>query len=109
MQQIYAAIWKANETDETFNQQEFEARLPRLMAWLRELYADGHLAGCGGGGFENYAGGLTLFRAESPEEAKKLSDGTPMNEIGTTEIFLWDVYFADIQEFEQKKYLEKTG
>lgn len=98
MQQIYAAIWKATEPDATFQQEEFESRLPRLMEWLRSLYASGNLVACGGGGFEDYAGGLTLIRAESHEQAAELSNGTPMNEIGTTELFLWDVYFADLHE-----------
>ncbi len=91
---IYACIWKANEPDASFNSKEFESRIPRLMVWLKDLNAKGKLVACGGGGFENHSGGLTLIKADSVEEALQLSNGTPMNEIGTTEVFLWDVYFA---------------
>lgn len=98
MENVYALIWRASEPDETFKQEEFESRIPRLMTWLRDLYAQGKLVGCGGGGFETHSAGLTLIRAESPEEAKALSDGTPMNEIGTTEILYWGVYYADLVE-----------
>lgn len=98
MEDIYACIWRATEPDESFKQEEFEARLPRLMTWLRELHAKGKLVGCGGGGFDTRPGGLTLIRASSPEEARALSDGTPMNEIGTTELLLWGVYYADLVE-----------
>jgi uncharacterized protein YciI len=94
--EIYALIWRSNETDATFKQSEFDERIPRLMEWLRGLHAGGHLVGCGGGGFENHAGGLTLIRAADIDEARALSAGTPMNEIGTTEIMVWDVYFADL-------------
>jgi len=96
MKEVYACIWRASEPDETFNPEEFQTRIPRLMEWLRMLKADGHLIGCGGGGFETHSGGLTLITAESIEEAQKLSAGTPMNEIGTTEIMVWDVFYADL-------------
>ena len=104
MENVYALIWRAAEPDDTFKQEEFEARIPRLMVWLKELYAAGKLLGCGGGGFETHSGGLTGIRADSPEEAKKLSEGTPMNEIGSTEIFYWGVYYANLNEdvFEAK-------
>ncbi len=97
MKTIYACIWKANEPDEVFNQDEFSERIPRLMLWLRELHAGGHLVACGGGGFENHAGGLTLIAADSVEQAIELSSGTPMNEIGKTEIFVWDVFYGQLQ------------
>ncbi|OWY23281.1 hypothetical protein C7N43_04470 [Sphingobacteriales bacterium UPWRP_1] len=61
MKTIYALIWRC--PDELYNQQEFDARIPRLMEWLRALKAGGHLLGCGGGGFETAAGGLTLIQA----------------------------------------------
>lgn len=96
---IYALIWRADLDDDEFDPDEFEKRLPQLMDWLAELSEKGHLVACGGGGFENHAGGLTLIRASSPEEALDLSDGSPMNEIGTTEVMFWDVYYADLQEF----------
>jgi uncharacterized protein YciI len=95
---IYALIWKASEPDPTWRQEEFDRRIPRLMDWLRSLHAQGKLAGCGGGGFADRAGGLTLIRAASPEEAEALAAGQPMNEIGQTEIFLWDVFYADLAE-----------
>jgi uncharacterized protein YciI len=95
---IYALIWKANETDETFDNKEFETRIPRLMVWLKELNQKNKLVACGGGGFENHAGGLTLITADSIEEAFALSEGTPMNEIGKTEVMVWDLYYADLIE-----------
>jgi uncharacterized protein YciI len=106
--EIYALIWKANEPDETFNQEEFESRIPRLMEWLRELYSNGKLVGCGGGGFENHAGGLTLINAANVDEARELSKGSPMNEIGKTEIFVWDVYYASISELKQEDKLKQS-
>ena len=96
LDEVYALIWRSHETDDTFDPTEFTSRIPRLMVWLRELYAGGHLVACGGGGFENHTGGLTLIRASGIEEAMKLSAGTPMNEIGTTEVLIWDVFYADL-------------
>ncbi len=66
------------------------------MEWLKQLRSDGHLVACGGGAFEHHAGGLTLLKADSYEQAKELSDGNPMNEIGASELLIWDVYFADL-------------
>ena len=106
---IYALIWRSTATDEHFQQEEFDARIPRLMAWLRDLKAKGLLVGCGGGGFANHAGGLTLIRADSPEEATRLSNGTPMNEIGSTEVLLWDVFFADLVERSHEAQLREMG
>jgi hypothetical protein len=94
--EIYALIWRATEPDERFDATEFEGRIPRLMVWLRDLHAKGKLVACGGGGFENHSGGLTLIRAESAEEAMELAKGSPMNEIGSTELLVWDVYYADL-------------
>lgn len=105
MTTLYALIWRAHEPDETFRQAEFEARIPRLMEWLRGLKAGGHLVSCGGGGFEHHAGGLTVIRAESIEQAMALSAGTPMNEIGHTEVFVWDVYYSDLVERENEANL----
>jgi len=93
---VYALIWKAHEPDETFIQQEFDNRMPRLMLWLKDLHAQGKLAGCGGGGFENRSGGLTLVYAENVEEAKQIGQRCPLNEIGSTEIFEWDVFYANL-------------
>ncbi|MEP7218485.1 MAG: hypothetical protein ABI876_06190 [Bacteroidota bacterium] len=98
LRSVYAFIWKASEPDGTFSQEEFQIRIPRLMVWLRELKSSGKLLGCGGGAFEQYAGGLTLVAAESDEEALELSAGSPMNEIGTTEIMIWDVFYANLAE-----------
>ncbi len=94
---IYALIWRSNEPDETFDMREFDSRIPRLMEWLRALNAKGALVACGGGGFATHSGGLTLIRAGSVEEALDLGAGSPMNEIGTTELLVWDVYFGDLQ------------
>ena len=66
------------------------------MEWLKDLKSRDKLVACGGGGFQNYAGGLTLIKAESIKEATELSNGTPMNEIGTTEIMIWDVYYGNL-------------
>ena len=104
--EIYALIWRADKPDETFNPEEFESRIPRLMLWLKELYSKGNLAGCGGGGFEDRAGGLTLINAANIDEAKRLSAGSPMNEIGTTEIMVWDVFYAELSELNQADKLK---
>ena len=103
--EIYALIWKANEPDSSFTQEEFESRFPRLMIWLKELHSQDKLAACGGGGFADHAGGLTLINAENIEEAGELSKGSPMNEIGTTEIMVWDVFYANIVELKQEQKL----
>jgi len=91
MKAIHALIWRS-----TASQEEFDARIPGLMVWLRELYAAGKLLGCGGGGFEAEDGGLTLLNVDSIEEARELSARNPMNEIGTVEIFVWDVFYANL-------------
>ncbi len=106
LKEVFALIWKANEPDETFKQEEFENRIPRLMVWLKELYSKGNLLACGGGGFESYAGGLTLIQANDINEANELSKGSPMNEIGKTEIMIWDVYFANLVELRQSDKLK---
>lgn len=84
-----------------FDAGEFESRIPRLMIWLKELHSKGKLAACGGGGFEDRAGGLTLINAADIEEATGLAKGSPMNEIGTTEIMVWDLFYADLVELKQ--------
>ena len=93
---VYALIWRSHATDDEFDPEEFQQRIPRVMAWLRELHAAGELAACGGGGFENHSGGLTLVRAASVERALEIAAAHPLNEIGTTELLVWDVYFADL-------------
>lgn len=106
LQEIYALIWRSHKTSETFDPKEFEDRIPRLMAWLRELHGKGHLVGCGGGGFDHHSGGLTLIRASSEEEAVQLGAGSPMNEIGTTELFVWDVFYADLVDTKNEERLK---
>lgn len=106
--EVYALIWRAGRPDGEFDTSEFEGRIPRLMEWLRYLYANGHLVACGGGGFENQMGGLTLIRAENVEHAMDLSAGSPMNEIGTTEVMIWDVYYGDLDEKRTVARLEKA-
>lgn len=98
---VYALIWKSHEPDEIFNPQEFDDRIPRLMAWLKDVHKKGKLVACGGGGFENHTGGLTLITADNIEEAIEISEGSPMNEIGTTEILMWDVFYGDLNEKER--------
>lgn len=94
MKELYALIWQC--PDETFSQAEFDARVPRLMEWLRTLKRNGNLVACGGGGFEIAAAGLTIIQAESIEQAIELSNGTPMNEIGKTEVMLWDCFYGEL-------------
>lgn len=102
MTEIYALLFHQTGTSE-----EFAARIPRLMTWLRELHASGHLVACGGGGWSNdTGGGLTLITAETPEEAERIAAGTPMNEIGHTDILLWDCFYADLQHFGNRAKLE---
>lgn len=103
---IYALIWKSHQTDEVFDPEEFEKRIPRLMTWLKELHAAGSLVACGGGGFENHSGGLTLIRASSPERALELAAGSPMNEIGSTELLVWDVFYANLHDASRESRLK---
>ncbi len=103
---VYACIWKAYESDATFDPRRFEERVPRLMQWLKDLHSKGKLVACGGGGFENHTGGLTLIKADSIEEAIALSDGSPMNEIGRTEILLWDVFYGNLAVTEREEKLK---
>lgn len=91
---VYALIWRSAQRDEEFNQDEFNNRIPRMMVWLHDLYKAGKLVACGGGGFESYAGGLTLVRADTIEEALDIRGQSPMNEIGTTELLVWDVFYG---------------
>ncbi len=93
---VYALIWRASKPDEAFDPKEFQARIPRLMAWLSSLHARGVLVACGGGGFATHSGGLTLIRAGSPEEATQIAAQSPMNEIGKTDLLVWDVYYASL-------------
>lgn len=104
--EIYALIWRSAAPDDEFDPPEFEQRIPRLMEWLRGLYAGGNLVGCGGGGFENHAGGLTLIRAADIEEAQRLAAGSPLNEIGSTEIFIWDLFYADLVDKAREEKLK---
>ncbi len=103
---IYALIWRANKPDDKFDQKEFDKRVPRLMAWLKDLYKKHRLVACGGGGFEFHSGGLTLITAKNVEEAIEISKGTPMNEIGTTEVFVWDVYYGNLVELKREEKLK---
>ena len=103
---VYALIWRSTKTDDEFDQNEFESRIPRLMVWLRSLHAQGKLVACGGGGFENHAGGLTLVYADSPEEAREMSTQSPMNEIGRTELFEWSVYYGNLVRTEHADRLK---
>jgi uncharacterized protein YciI len=91
---VYALIWRSTEPDATFDVAAFEERIPRLMDWLRGLKASGALVACGGGGFDTHAGGLTLVRAASVDEAMVHAAASPMNEIGSTDLLVWDVYYG---------------
>jgi len=96
MPTLYAFVWRAHESDATFDDKTFIDRLPRLLLWLRELKAKNVLVACGGGGFEEYAGGMTVIRADSPDHARELFSGDPMLEIGTHDLLVWDVFYADL-------------
>ncbi len=91
---VYALIWRSHATDDAFDPAAFEARIPAVMDWLRSLAADGRLVACGGGGFENHSGGLTLVRAQDPEAALAIAAAHPLNDIGDTELLVWDVYYG---------------
>jgi uncharacterized protein YciI len=90
MRTVYALLWKS-----TSSQAEFEAALPRLMEWLRELKKDGRLLGCGG--FANEDGGLTLIDAQSLEQARAVAAASPQSTLGATTIFEWEVYDAALK------------
>lgn len=93
---VYALIWRSTATDEQFDQAAFAERIPAVMAWLRALRGADELVACGGGGFEHHSGGLTLVRAASIERAVAIANSHPLNDIGSTELLVWDVYFADL-------------
>ncbi|MCX6118848.1 MAG: YciI family protein [Proteobacteria bacterium] len=99
---FFACLWKANESGERANEQ-FQERIPRLMQWLKKLRSNGNLVACGGGAFgpgseSDTGGGLTIIKAHSYKEALELSNGTPMNEIGTTTVLLWDIFYGSLSE-----------
>lgn len=102
---VYALLWKSTQKDEEFNQAEFNDRIPQLMVWLRHLYSQGKLVACGGGGFEEHAGGLTLIRTDSLEDAIAISMQNPMNDIGSTELFVWDVFYGNLNVKERQDKL----
>ena len=91
MKTHYALIWKGEE-----NPDAFQARIPALMVWLRDLHSKGQLVACGGGGYEVGDGGLTILNVNSVEEAQSIMETYPMNDIGTMELLVWDVFYADL-------------
>ena len=93
---LYALIWRSTATDDEADPADFEARVPAVMAWLRDLHARGVLVACGGGGFENHSGGLTLVRCDTVEDALAIAESQPLNDIGSTEVLVWDVYYASL-------------
>ena len=94
---IYALIWRSNTNDEEFDQEAFNARMPALFTWLQNLKSQSTLLACGGGGFEQSPGGLTIIYAESPEEAMTIARQSPLSDMGKTEIMFWGVFHADMQ------------
>lgn len=97
---VYACVWRASSSGKEADD-AFQDRIPRLMEWLKKLKKDGNLVACGGGAFlGGPSGGLTLIKATSASKAKELSNGTPMNEIGETEVLLWDLFHADLKQNE---------
>jgi uncharacterized protein YciI len=91
MRTQFALIWRGKDDAEAF-----QARIPALMVWLRELHAKGQLVACGGGGYEQGDGGLTILNVTSVEEAQAIMLSYPMNDIGTMELLEWDVFYADL-------------
>jgi len=101
---IYALVWHQTGSDA-----DFQSRIPRLFGWLQEVYASGHLVGCGGGQWmkDSVGAGLTLIYAANDAEAQKLASGQPMNEIGTTEILQWDCFYGNLNLREREGMLKK--
>lgn len=91
MPAVYAIVWKYTEPAA-----RFQALVPSILAWVRDLRARGVLVACGGGGFADADGGLTLIRADGPEAAQAEMARSPQTAFGTMELFEWDVYFADL-------------
>ena len=91
MKTVYALIWRS-----TAGSEEFQARIPALMNWLRDLRAKDQLIACGGGGFEVEDGGLTILNVKDHIEAQEIMKTYSMNDIGTMELLVWDVFFADL-------------
>jgi uncharacterized protein YciI len=94
---IYALIWRAHANDDEFDQQAFNERMPALFDWLRELKSQSRLLACGGGGFATSSGGLTIIKAESPEEAQEIASQSPLADMGNTELLFWGVFHANMQ------------
>ena len=99
---LFACIWKAKETGQA-SSDGFQERIPRLMIWLKKLRTSGNLVACGGGAYgsgldSDYSGGLTIIKARSYADAVQLSNGTPMNEIGSTTVLLWDIFYGNLTE-----------
>lgn len=99
---LFACVWRAKDTGQA-SSDGFQERIPRLMTWLKSLRKSGNLVACGGGAYgrgldSDYSGGLTIIRAQSFDEAIVLSNGTPMNEIGSTTVLLWDIFYGDLTE-----------
>ena len=53
-------------------------------------------AATGSGGFEVGDGGLTILNVDSVEEAQAIMATYPMNDIGTMDLMVWDVFYADM-------------
>lgn len=102
---VYALLWKSAQKDDEFDQQKFNERIPQLMAWLRQLYSQEKLVACGGGGFEEHTGGLTLIRTDTLEDAIAISKQNPMNDIGSTELLVWDVFYGNLSVTERQNSL----
>jgi len=94
---IYALLWRSHASDDDFDQQAFNDRMPALFDWLKQLKSQSKLLACGGGGFEFSPGGLTIIYAQSTEEAQSIATASPLSDIGNTEIFFWGVFHADMQ------------
>jgi uncharacterized protein YciI len=103
MKTVYALIWRSSAGSEAF-----QARIPALMEWLKDLKAKGQLLACGGGGFEVDDGGLTILNVNGHEEALEIMNTYPMNDIGTMELLVWDVFYADLTVKENEHKLRSS-
>lgn len=90
MKRYFALVWKSSVPSEVF-----EAAVPSLMEWLRWLKDSGCLKACGG--WTHKAGGLTIVSAETEQELADIHARNPLNQLGITEVFEWDLFYADLQ------------
>jgi uncharacterized protein YciI len=91
MKTVYAILWTMTATQEAF-----DAAVPRLMEWLQTLKSSGQLKACGG--FANVDGGLTMIEAQDLAEATRIAERSPQAALGTSRVFEWEVFDAELRE-----------